>query len=281
MKSFNVAVRVPALLWIACAGLVPAVAGATVQVIDTPQFQIRYHDASARLYGTPVSFGDSLTWFPSGSRGFEAATTRGIDPTASSFSLQVQMKPGFLLEGVRMEVEGDWLAFGRAAVTAIGLLRLTPLHGPAERGTEVFLSRSGASTSDRVDFTPWHGSIDLSLDRAASFANVTLQNLLLARGLPRRQESTDSTDLFNRPTPNGDAGLPDGYAAPDTLWRGHGNSFAYVDVKLVSLQFVVSAIPEPAGWALMLAGLGVVAAVGRGRRRAAETAPVRTQADGC
>lgn len=214
-----------------------------MQVIDLPQLQIRYDDAGIGLYGTPVAVGDSLMWFPGGSPGFAATTTRGVDVATSSFALQVQMKPGYLLEGVRLDVEGDWLAAGRATVAGLGLLRLVPLPGMTERDAGLYLFETGRHRADSWGLNTWHGSLDATLDVGASFANLTLQTTLLAAALPSKR-----------------------HRHVDAEHAAFGGPFAFVDLKQASLQFVVSAVPEPDALWLMLGGLGAVAAVVRRRR---------------
>lgn len=234
----------PAVLLAAC--LAWASEGrAAVQVIDLPTMEIRYDDAATGLYGAPLPVGDSLMWFPAGSPGFAAMSTRGVDAAVSSFALQVQMKPGYLLEGVRLDVEGDWIITGRSTVLALGVLRLVPPPGPAERDSGLYLFRTGRSAADVSAPSAWEGSLDASLAQPTSFAALTLQTTLLASALPSVRNGSSSL----RP------------AAFD-------GSFAFVDLKQASLQFVVSAVPEPASMALLMAGIGVIAAsAARSRRR--------------
>lgn len=271
MTSLKWARMAPAAL---CAVFVAAAAGSAVaatRVIDTPQFQIRYDDARTGLYGTPVWTGESLSWFPGESPGFEAMALHGFDAAVSSFALRVQMKPGFLLEGVRLEVEGDWLAMGRATVAAFGLLRVAPRGGTAERDAELFLAQTGLHDGDPFEPTAWHGRLDATLDEGASFARLSLQTFLMASARPRARGhhgSWPSHDLYGM---RGDTLI--GERTPDFLgrhaetgWHRWGGALAYVDVKQASLHFTVSAIPEPANLALMLAGLGLLAGAVRARR---------------
>lgn len=272
MTSLKRARLAPAVLCALSFASAAGAAGAAMRVIDTPQFQIRYDDARTGLYGSPVWTGESLSWSPGGSPGFEAMALHGFDAAVSSFALRVQMKPGFLLEGVRLEVEGDWLAMGRATVAAVGVLRVAPRGGPAEREAGLFLAQTGLHDGDPFEPTAWHGRLETTLDEGAGFAALSMQSVLMAGARPRahgRHGPWTSHDLYGlgRDTRTGDEGMPDFLARHgDTPWHRWGGSFAYVDIKQASLHFTVSAIPEPANLMLMLAGLGMLAGAVRARR---------------
>lgn len=228
MKRLNAVALATCLL---CAGA-PAVAAQ--QTLNGGSFSIVFDDALVGLFGTPSLVGNRVAWFPSGSPGFTAQSSNGIDLANSTFALRVVANPGYQLSGFNLSEGGDYFYFGAPGVTSgvsvSGQLRVTPLPGStaidAIEANTSFVANSflGFGTRD------WTSSASLSL-APLSTANVSIENLLAAYVLG-------------------------------------GTGYAFIEKKEVFLDIVATPVPEPSSYALLLGGLASVGWIAR-RRRAA------------
>jgi|GEM_PF-492826 len=206
----------------------------TVTLVGS-SFSISYDDSLVGLFGTPTLVGNTLQWFPAGSPGFSAQTTAGIAVTNSTFALKVTALPGYTLSSFGFSEGGDYFFFGApgssSGVSASGQLRVTPLPGSTQ--TSTLVADSGFVANPFLDFgtKDWSASTStLLMPTGTEAVNVTLENILAAYVLG-------------------------------------GAGYAFIEKKEVLLAIATSPVPEPPSQALMLAGVGLLAALGLRRRR--------------
>lgn len=224
--------RLSSIALAACLVCVAAPVAAAQQTLNGGSFSIVYDDALVGLFGTPSLVGNSVVWFPSGSPGFTAQSSAGIDLTNSTFALRVIANPGYQLSGFNLSEAGDYFFFGApgttSGVSVSGQLRVTPLPGSTAidsiEADSSFVANSflGFGTRD------WSASASLSL-APVSTANVSIENLLAAYVLG-------------------------------------GTGYAFIEKKEVSLGIVATPIPEPSSYALLLGGLAGLGWLARRRR---------------
>lgn len=215
---------------LATVGLVAGVpASAASHTLNGTAFDITFDDAVIGLFGLPTLLGNSLFFAPGGSPGFSAQSDDGIDVANSTFAFTISANPGFTLDSFRLSEEGDYFFFGPVAgVAASGQLRVKPL---VPNATTLTSPISGASFSPNalLDFGThdWQAGTTISTT-PLTLAQVSIQNLLAAYA-------------------NGDL------------------AFSFIEKKNVTLEVGVSPVPEPAGYAMFLAGLGMIAFAARRR----------------
>jgi hypothetical protein len=211
--------------------LAASAAGALQVTLAGDGFTITYDDGLVGLFGTPVVVDDTVRWFPSGSPGFAAQSDGGFDLVNSTFALRVMAAPGMQIDRVVLREGGDYFRFGTASVGVSGQLRATPL--PGSTLTAAIVSDAPFMANTPFDFSTrnWTAGAALNLPDETTFANVTVQNLLVAW-------------------------VRTGVTEP---------SLAFVEKKDVGLQFIISAIPEPATYAMWLAGLAALGVAARRR----------------
>jgi hypothetical protein len=202
-------------------------AHAAEQVLDAGAFVVRFDDANFGPYGTPSVSGDTLIWSLAEGTGFQAASSHGADVQHASFSIQVEMKPGFVLEGLALQEGGSLQADGAATAAVFGRLVLDTGTGPSAREWQSFSRRAGSAGAGGPEPGTWQGELSFALEDPAREAEITLHNLLDARALP-----------------------PVGR---------RGDSIAFVDLGDLRLHFQVSAVPEAGSVPMLLAGLGLLA----------------------
>ncbi len=204
-------------------------AQAAQQTLSSTAFDITYDDALVGLFGTPTLLGNSLYFAPSGSPGFTAQTSGGIDVTNSTFAFTITANPGFTLDTFSLTEEGDYFFFGdTAGVDVSGQLRVKPLSAGSSTLTANVADTSFVANAV-FDFDTHNWSTGASIT-AGPMTNgqVTIQNILAA------------------------------YADGDF-------AYSFIEKKNVELSIGVSAVPEPETYALMLAGIGMLGFAARRR----------------
>lgn len=202
-------------------------AAAAEQVLDGGSFVVRFDDAGLGPYGAPLVQGDTVIWSVSEAADFAATTTQGPDFERASFRLQVEVKPGYVLEGLQFEERGRWQADGHAVAAVHGRLLLDAGDGAdMAREWQSFARRIGSADGPGSPSATWQGGLQLDLQRITGPADITLENLLSAL-----------------------ARSPGGRRA---------DSLAFVDLGDMRLHLQISAVPEAGSLAMMLAGLGLI-----------------------
>jgi hypothetical protein len=130
-----------------------------------------------------------------------------------------------------------------------GLAFIWDANSPNSNGTPNLIL--GFSPSDAITITKvGGGSFKLiSADLAVSWFSMVSPNTVLANGSPLTIDSTLTTYNFNA---TGTSFTLTGLASDDGYWVGD--------------NFTFGAVPEPANWAMLIAGFGLVGVVARRRR---------------
>lgn len=197
-------------------------------------FDVTYDDALTGLFGTPTLVGDTLSWAPSGSPGFTAASYgQGINVTNSTFAVTVTAKDNYLIDGASLWESGDYFFFGDGSgVSATGQLRGRSLDTAGSPISTTSIVAGSFAANAPFDFatTDWTATALVTLDESSKSATFTIQNILAA---------------YNPP-----------------------NSFptaAFIEKKNVDLTIAVSAVPEADTYLMMLAGLGMIGLMAKRR----------------
>lgn len=221
-----VALGLAAVSWGGTAAAVPVtVAGTTVS--------FTFDDALAGLFGTPGVAGDALLFTPTNFKA-QAFNSAGIVSASQTFNVQVSANPGYLIAAVKLNETGDYYNLGSSSAVAVGgQLRVFDLETPLAPALTASIAASQPLTAvtsfGAFATTNWDASASLTLpvsgwggaDGAISNANVTIENILLARSLML-----------------GDA--------------------AFIEKKFTGLAIVTTPVPEPQAYLLFAAGLGLV-----------------------
>jgi hypothetical protein len=208
-----------------------AQANAANVTIDGGNFTISYDTAAAGLFGTPTLVGSTLVFMPAGNPGFSAQTDNGVKVTNSTFSFMITADPGYTLSSFNLFEGGDYLLIGNSSLVSVGgQLRVKSVDSSVMTAA---IAPSAALTTqttfEQFATTNWDASASISPGSSLTSAVVSIENLLGARA--RLAE--------------------DGYA--------------FIEKKNVELSFVLTPIPEPASFAMLLAGLGMMGFVARRR----------------
>jgi hypothetical protein len=209
-----------------------AQASAANVTLDGGNFTISYDTAVVGLFGAPTLVGSTLVFTPGGNPGFAAQSDNGVKVTNSTFSFLVTADPGYQLSSFSLFEGGDYQLIGDSSRVSVGgQLRVKPVGGAvltAAIAPSVPLTTH--SSFEQFASTNWDASASITPATSLTNAVVSIENLLGARA--RLTE--------------------DGYA--------------FIEKKNVELSFVLAApIPEPASFAMLLAGLGMMGVVARRR----------------
>jgi hypothetical protein len=133
----------------------------------------------------------------------------------------------------------------------VGALYVWDAFSPNSNGTDNLIF--GFAPNDVVTITKVGGGGFklVSVDLAVSWYSAVSPNTILANGTPLTIDSTLTTYTFNA---IGTSFTLSGLASDDGYW--------------IADNFVFDAVPEPASWAMLIAGFGLTGAAMRRRRTA-------------
>lgn len=211
--------------------LASAQANAATVTLDGEHFTISYDTAVVGLFGTPSLIDSSLVFSPGGTPGFSAQSGMGFDFTNSTFSFSITADPGYKLSGFNLFEAGDYYLIGNNSQVLVGgQLRVKPQGVSALTASIIPSAPLTTQTSFSVFATSnWEATASVSPVASLSSAQVSIENILGAF-VPFSQ-----------------------------------GSYAFIEKKNVELSFVLTPIPEPASYAMLLAGLGMMGVVARRR----------------
>ncbi|MDP2870703.1 PEP-CTERM sorting domain-containing protein [Methyloversatilis sp.] len=195
-------------------------------------FDVTYDDALTGLFGTPTLVDNTLSWTPSGSPGFSAASYgEGIKVTNSTFAVTVTAKDNYLINGASLWESGDYFYFGDGSgVSATGQLRGRGMDMAGSPIATTSIVAGSFTPNALFDFstTDWTATALVTLDESSKSATFIIQNILAA---------------YNPP-----------------------NSFptaAFIEKKNIDLA--ISVVPEADTYLMMLAGLGMIGLMAKRR----------------
>lgn len=211
--------------------LASANASAANVTLDGDKFTISYDTSAIGLFGTPSLIGSSLVFAPGGSPGFSAQSENGIKVTNSTFSFMIMADPGYKLSSFNLFEGGDYMLIGNSSRVSVGgQLRVKPVNLAAMTASVTpSVQLATQTTFETFATTNWDAHASISPATPLSSAAVSIENLLGARARL----------------------VDDGYA--------------FIEKKNVELSFVLTPVPEPESYAMLLAGLGLLGAVARRR----------------
>ena len=208
-------------------------ASAANVTLDGGNFTISYDTAVVGLFGTPHLIRSSLVFAPGGNPGFSAQSENGIKVTNSTFAFLITADAGYKLSSFNLFEGGDYMLIGDSSRVSVGgQLRVKPV-GDSVMTAAITPSMPLTTRTSFEQFatTDWNASASISPTMTLSSAVVSIENLLGARA--RLAE--------------------DGYAL--------------IEKKNVELGFVLTPVPEPESYAMLLAGLGLMGLVARRRAK--------------
>jgi hypothetical protein len=192
-----------------------------------------FDDTLLGLFGQPGLSGDTLYFTPVDFKS-QSLNGAGYALTSNSLGIKLTAHSGWSFSSVDLAEKGDYLLLGTGSQAAVsGQLRAFDAAHPLADVTASIqtgnpLDQIGLATHNWTSQT----ALDLSAWTAAQTINVTVENILLAS-------------------------------------TGTASSVAFVEKKFVALtpaMLAVTPVPEADTYAMMLAGLGLVALAGARRR---------------
>lgn len=214
---------------IAVAVLFAALSAQTFAATNTltgNHFTITYEDAVVGLYGKPSLVNSSLVFGNiGGSPGFSAQTASGIKFTNATFAFTIAADQGYALSGFNLFEAGDYAVLGNDnSVLVSGQLRVKPT-GSSPITSAITTSAALSAKTSFLSFatTNWEANASVNPSTALTSATVSIENIL-------------------------------GASVPTS-------GYAFVEKKNVELGFILTSVPEPESYAMLLAGLGVILAV--------------------
>ena len=218
--SFNIKVLASAILL----AIATTQASAANVTLDGDNFTISYDTNVIGLFGSPYLVGSNLVFAPGGNPGFSAQSESGIKFTNSTFAFVITADPGYKLSSFNLFEGGDYMLIGDASRVSVGgQLRVKPVGESAMTAAITPSMPLTTRTSfEQFATTEWNASASISPTMTLGSAVVSIENLLGARA--RLSE--------------------DGYA--------------FIEKKNVELGFVLTPVPEPESYAMLLAGLGLM-----------------------
>jgi len=228
--------RLAELAVAATAAWVAVPSDAATQVLSGSHFDLAFDDSMLGLFGTPSLSGDTIIFSPTT---FVAQSVIGSGRVTlnQSVSLQLLLHAGQTIQSISLTESGSFrLAGNQSDVYADGELRGFGLATPAN--ALVSAITPDTQFGPNADGSPqvWNGAAALGFTGSginqSAGVGITLQNVLTAR--------TTTTD-------------PNPLQVAMVQLSPAGNAIA----------LSVTMVPEPETWAMLLAGLGVLAAARR------------------
>lgn len=206
-----------------------AQANAANVTVDGGNFTISYDTADIGLFGAPTLVGSTLVLTPGGSPGFSAQTDSGIKFTNATFPFTITADQGYTLSGFNLYEGGDYFLIGSdSEVSVRGQLRVKPVGVDALTADIKTTGPLTTKTSfSSQSMTNWVANASIQPLTTLTSASVSIENILGAY-VPTK-------------------------------------GYAFIEKKNVELGFVLTPIPEPASFAMLLAGLGMMGFVARRR----------------
>lgn len=223
---------------------VPVISHATALTSCGPNICYQYDDAQAAvsLYGSPTLIGDSMRFLPSVFR-VESSNTTGLAFTATGnanfiFDQVWAITPGFEIGSVQVTEAGDYSISGDSAGN--------PDAVNASLTTKVTDNASSESVSDTVNFSA-----------SGNTSGATLWSL--------QGNALNPADVFSASAQNIGISIQNVLNATTDEFGG----LAWIQKKFVVTVGTVVAptpVPEPAGLALMMLGIGMAGGAAVRRR---------------
>ncbi|UCV29992.1 PEP-CTERM sorting domain-containing protein [Ferribacterium limneticum] len=207
-----------------------AQANAATVTLDGEHFTISYETEAQYLFGVPRLVDSTLVFGPSGS-GFAAKSYGGNNVTNATFSFFITADPGYKVSSFNLYEGGDYMLIGDASVVSLGgELRVKPV-GEAVMTAAIrpSLPLTTHTSFERFATTDWDTTASIRPTAKLTSAQVSIENMF--------------------------------YSFASSSQRG----YAFIEMKNVELGFVLTPIPEPASYAMLLAGLGMMGFVARRR----------------
>lgn len=209
--------------------LLSAHAQASEYRLDGTGFDIVFDDTSFGMFGTPTLAGNTLLFRPAT---FSAeSTTRQWDITNSTITFWIEADANNYLTGASLTEQGDYFLLGNSATAFVtGETRVVDYRTPTTSTAVDITGAENFTGSNTRTSGDWEATSLQTFQNGASKVSYTIENLLFANA-------------------------------------GKVSNYSFIEKKYVGLT--VSAVPEPESWAMLLAGLGVMATVARRRAKSA------------
>lgn len=187
-----------------------------------------FDDALLGLFGPASVSGDTLFFTPVNFKA-QAFNGAGFALTASTMNIRVTARAPWQFAAMHLQERGDYLLLGNGSFADVGgQMRIFDTASPLVDLTASILPAAPLTLAG-LPTRNWQATAGIGLTGMpnARTLNVTVENLLIAAST--------------------------------------GPGLAFVEKKFVGLTPTVTPVPEPEGWALMLAGLGLLGFVARRR----------------
>lgn len=209
---------------------VASVAQAAPIVLQADHFSVSYDDTQLGLYGAGAVSGDTVFFLPTSFTAFSGVAGRAVS-TRALFELTFIADPGYAFSGLSFTERGDYLLFGGGGVNVVA-------------GVEAVNASTGASASAILTPGAPLNVPGLPTHNWQLEWGLALQSL----GSPQSLQVTLDNELF---------------ASTPTAGMG------FIEKKFAGFELTVepvAAVPEPAGWTLLLAGMMAALLAGCRRR---------------
>jgi len=204
-----------------------------------------FDSALAGLFGAPSVSGDSLYFTPTSFKA-QSSSGAGFAVTSQTFNVAVTANAGHQIAGAALTESGDYFNIntnfaGNEGVAVGGQFILRDLDSPfaAPVSANIVASAPLTATTTLATFgtANWTAGASVNVplgwggqDGIVEGVNLTLQNILIASSL-------------------------------------NAASSAFIEKKFAGIEIITTPVPEPANYAMFLAGLGILGYLAR--RRAA------------
>lgn len=214
-----------------------SLAQAAIITLNADHFSVSYDDAGLYGHGSLSGSGDTIFFTPTQ---FKTSSGSGPAGVSSALVLTFIIDPGYAFTGLSYLESGDYFLLGGAAVDV---------------AASVNAENTATLASSSLTLSP-----GVALDIVTSFANFHTTDWLLEGDL----------SLLGLGAPNTLQITLENELIADTPATG----FGFIEKKYVGLSIIAEpalppgAVPEPASWTLLLAGMMAALLVGRRRVRA-------------
>ena len=226
-------------------------AHAMTVVVTGTNFDLKYDDTKLGLFGSPSFVGNQIFFTPNMFTASSTNTTGLVNTNSTINGLELISKNGFIFNSISLAEFGDYQLSGAGSkVSVSGQLRAFDANNAMATQTSSNLVVSETTPLNLNDGTNhnWMAQASISNATPGSFLSSKPNDIFIA--VENILTATSS--------------VMGGQAFIEKKFAGGSGSV------VVTINEVTAPVPEPSTWLLMLAGLGVVGALGARNKRAAQ-----------
>jgi|ThiBioDrversion3_1041553.scaffolds.fasta_scaffold68859_2 hypothetical protein len=235
-------IRIKSILGVAAFAVSAQALAVPVTVVGST-VSFTFDSALAGLFGAPAVNGDALYFTPTSFKA-QSSSGAGFVVTSQTFNVAVTANAGYQIAGATLTESGDYFNIntnfaGNEGVAVSGQFILrdleSPFAAPATAGIVASTPLTATTSLATFGTTTWAAGASVNVplgwggqDGIVGGVNVTLQDILIASSL-------------------------------------NAASSAFIEKKFAGIEIVTTPVPEPANYAMFLAGLGLLGYFARRR----------------